>query len=191
MPTRPDVTSMYIENTRLFWPDGTEVYSSRQTDIAWGEQMSSPDVDEDAEPSWSSLGAAYNWFDKTELMAGFELRLPLTDTTRGYYDYLVNTQTSVYSGYMSSAAFISKPAAEEVLYTDSTVTVTQDLEPEPATPDDMNKPKSKSEDDTANAWIYLLVTCAVLATIVIFFAVFFCIRNRKMRKDGAASIAYQ
>ena len=191
MPTRPDVTSMYVDGVRLAWPGATEVYSSSQTNIAWGEQMSNPEVDEDAEPSWSSLGAAYNWFDKTEMSAGFELRLPLTDTTRGYYDYLVNTQTSVYSGFMSSADFIAVPAAEEVLYTDSTVTVTQDLEPEPATPDDPAKPKSKSEDDTANAWIYLLVTCGVLATIVIFFAVFFCIRNRKMSKEGAASIAYQ
>ena len=47
---------------------------------------------------WSSQGPSYNWFDKHECWAGLELRLKLSDTTRGYYDYLVNTQKSVMSG---------------------------------------------------------------------------------------------
>ena len=82
---------MVVSNIRFTWPNFAVAYEATQSDIAWDSKMSNPVVDEDSVDVWSSLGGDYNYFDKTVMKAGFQLKTTLDDDTRAYYDYLVNT----------------------------------------------------------------------------------------------------
>ena len=69
--SRPETTDMVMSNIRFTWPSFEVAYESTQSDIAWGSKMTDPEVDEDSVDVWSSLGADYNYFDKTVMKAGF------------------------------------------------------------------------------------------------------------------------
>ena len=170
---------LYTTKYAFKWPDATITFKTNEANIDFGEKMTNPTVTVGDDSGWSSLGADYNWFDRQEAMAGLELRLPLDDTTRGYYDYLVNTQTSVYSGSNSITSQSRRPGMESVAYTDCTIT--EDTEPEPS--------PSPSPDDS-DTWIYVLVGGAVLASIIVCIVLFICVKRRNKRREEAA-IAYQ
>ena len=69
-----------------------------QNDIALGEKMTDPSINAGQGAGWSSRGPDYNWFDKSTLWGGLELRMPDNAASRGYYDYLKSEAGSVLSG---------------------------------------------------------------------------------------------
>ena len=76
---------------------------------------------------------------------------------------------------MSKYGVIGNVELEAVTYADSTITITPD--------------KVDSDDDDSDAWIYILIGGAVLASIIVFAVLFTCIRRRNKRREEAA-IAY-